>query len=83
MVKKNSNNNHEIKYSFKLNEILFQLINKHKGIISVQNLYKDLKEDSVNYVNTIKSRNFQVIIIHKNSINHSKQTRSERKMGKT
>ncbi len=34
-------------------------INKHKGIISVQNLYKDLKEDSVNYVNTIKSRNFQ------------------------
>ena len=34
-------------------------INKHKGIISVQNLYKDLKEDSVNYVYSNKSRNFQ------------------------
>jgi len=34
-------------------------VNKHKGIISVQNLYKDLKEDSLNYVYSIKSRNFQ------------------------
>ncbi len=34
-------------------------INKHKGIISVQNLYKDLKEDSINYALGIKSRNYQ------------------------
>ena len=34
-------------------------INKHKGIISVQNLYKDLKEDSINYERSIKNRNFQ------------------------
>ncbi len=34
-------------------------VNKHKGIISVQNLYKDLREDSLNYVNSIKNRNFQ------------------------
>jgi len=34
-------------------------INKHKGIISVQNLYKDLKDDSLSYKNSIKNRNFQ------------------------
>ena len=34
-------------------------VNKHKGIISVQNLYKDLKEDSINYERSIKNRNFQ------------------------
>ena len=34
-------------------------INKHKGIISVQNLYKDLKDDSLNYQLSIKNRNFQ------------------------
>ena len=34
-------------------------INKHKGIISVQNLYKDLKDDSLNYALGIKNRNFQ------------------------
>ena len=34
-------------------------INKHKGIISVQNLYKDLKDDSLNYALSIKNRNFQ------------------------
>jgi len=34
-------------------------VNKHKGIISVQNLYKDLKDDSLSYKNSIKNRNFQ------------------------
>jgi hypothetical protein len=34
-------------------------INKHKGIISVQNLYKDLKDDSLSYKNSIKNRSFQ------------------------
>jgi hypothetical protein len=34
-------------------------INKHKGIISVQNLYKDLKDDSLNYAWSIQNRNFQ------------------------
>ena len=34
-------------------------INKHKGIISVQNLYKDLKDDSLNYQLSIQNRNFQ------------------------
>jgi len=34
-------------------------VNKHKGIISVQNLYKDLKEDSLNYTLSVKNRNFQ------------------------
>lgn len=34
-------------------------INKHKGIISVQNLYKDLKDDSLNYALSIQNRNFQ------------------------
>ena len=34
-------------------------VNKHKGIISVQNLYKDLKDDSLSYKNSIKNRTFQ------------------------
>ena len=34
-------------------------VNKHKGIISVQNLYKDLKDDSLSYKKSIKNRNFQ------------------------
>jgi hypothetical protein len=34
-------------------------VNKHKGIISVQNLYKDLKRDSSSYVNCIQMRKFQ------------------------
>ena len=34
-------------------------VEKHKAIVSVQNLYKDLKEDSINYVTSIKSRNKQ------------------------
>ena len=39
--------------------IIEHYINKHKGIISVQNLYKDLKDDSLSYKNSIKNRNFQ------------------------
>jgi hypothetical protein len=34
-------------------------VEKHKAIVSVQNLYKDLKEDSSNYVTLIKSRKRQ------------------------
>jgi hypothetical protein len=34
-------------------------VEKHKAIVSVQNLYKDLKEDSINYVTSIQSRNKQ------------------------
>lgn len=34
-------------------------INKHRGIISIQNLYRDLKDDSLNYSLSITNRNFQ------------------------
>ena len=34
-------------------------VNKHKGIISVQNLYKDLKDDSLSYELVIRNRNLQ------------------------
>ena len=32
-------------------------IEKKKAIISVQNLYKDLKDDSITYVTTLRNRN--------------------------
>ena len=34
-------------------------VEKHKAIVSIQNLYKDLKEDSVNYITSIRTRNKQ------------------------
>jgi len=34
-------------------------VEKNKAIVSVQNLYKDLKNDSLSYVNDIKNRNKQ------------------------